>query len=273
MKKISSYLILLFLITCCFLYACKQTNPNPKKFVNGVWWWDNTLDESCLSFALDNDVNEIYFCDQNFENTNLVKSMKDNNLDIYWLIGEKEWLLDFSLVDKTVEQFINHDDAKFYSGIHLDVEPHQFSDFETNRKSYIYSLIDMAHHLKTTYPNIKFDYDIPFWLDDEIEYKGIKKPAYQHMIDISYRVFIMSYRDTAQAMIDVSVEEINYAKQTNKIVILGAETAKSDESNIVSYYEEGKKYMTEQLQIVKSVLPENFGVSIHHIKSWKNLKK
>ncbi len=268
MKKLCIFYILIF--CCTVFFGCNFSNQ--PKFVKGVWWWDYSLDQTYLDFAIDNDVNEIYFCDSDFENTYMVQNMVDNNIDVYWLVGDKQWLLDFDLAKKTVEQFVNYSDNYLYSGIHMDVEPHQFDDFEDNRTQYIYSLIDLAYYLKETFPEIKFDYDIPFWFDDEITFNGATKPAYAHMIDIANRTFLMSYRDSANAMLEVSKEELEYAKNINKIVILGAETAKSDETDIVSYYEEGKTYMNEQLQIVCESLPNNYGISIHHIKSWEQLK-
>ncbi len=268
MKKLTIFTIVILLMLCTILSGCVKPKS---KFVYGVWWWDYSLNENYLDFAIDNNINEIYFCDQEFNNLQIVQLMKENNIDVYWLIGEKEWLLDFESVKNMVERYINYSNG-IYSGIQLDVEPHQFDDFEQNRTTYLYDLIDMAHYLKQSFPDIKFDYCIPFWLDDEITYDGMTKPAYKHMIDVANRVILMSYRDSASGMIDVSKEEIEYANKIGKTIILGAEASESEESDIVTYFEEGKIYMKEQLKIVEAMLPQNFGISIHHITSWKQLK-
>ena len=82
----------------------------------------------------------------------------------------------------------------------------------------------------------------------------------------------MSYRDSCEGMLDVSKEEISYATETNKTVVLGAETAQSSEGSNITYYEEGSSYLKSQINLLKSKLPKNSGVSIHHILSWYQLK-
>ena len=81
----------------------------------------------------------------------------------------------------------------------------------------------------------------------------------------------MSYRDEATKMVDVSRDEIKYAKDNNKILFLSAETY-SLEGNQVSYLEEGKTYMNDELNKLRDLIPDNFGIAIHNIKSWKELK-
>ena len=78
----------------------------------------------------------------------------------------------------------------------------------------------------------------------------------------------MSYRDSAEGMLSVAEEELEYAKAAGKPLVLGAETAETDEVETVTYFEEGKTFMNEQLSLVKQTLPQNFGISIHHIYSW-----
>ena len=60
------------------------------------------------------------------------------------------------------------------------------------------------------------------------------------------------------------------SKQNNKILFLCAETY-STEGDGVSYMEEGKEYMMTELSKLRKELPENFGIAIHNIISWKNL--
>ena len=243
----------------------------------GVWWWDKKLDlDEYITFAKENNINEIYFCDYHFgdELNELFNITKKNDIKVYLLLGEVEWLENRTSLDTIINNYIdyqnNHQNA--FSGIHLDIEPHQMEDFKENRKSYLYSLVDIVKTNKDTYPSINFDYDIPFWLDDKIVFNNEEKETYKHIIDYADRTFLMSYRDTKDAMYDVSKEEIAYAKETNKIVCLGAETY-STEGDHVSYLEEGSRYMMNELTELKKMIPSNFGIAIHHIKSWKNLKE
>ena len=118
--------------------------------------------------------------------------------------------------------------------------------------------------------NIKFDADIPFWLDDVITFDGQTKEAYKFLIDYCNRTFIMSYRDTAQGIYDVAKDELEYAKTVNKMLFLGVETG--DEEDVVTFAQENKQYMYDELKKLYNLVDYNYGLSIHHIKSWYELK-
>jgi len=195
-------------------------------------------------------------------------------IDVFWLQGEYQWLDDSSKLLEKLEKYNRYQtenpNCKF-AGIHLDIEPHQNPEFGVKRAELIHELIDLAYNLKITYPNIKFDYDIPFWLDDNIQFNNQVKPAYQHMIDIADRVFVMSYRDSAAAIRDIAKDELEYAKSIGKKIILSVETY-STEGDKVSFLEEGKIKMMAELQTLKEEFGDSIGLSIHHIKTWYDLK-
>lgn len=282
-KSLNIISLLIFSLTfACFLPSCGNAQPNKNEPTSqtsalGTWWWSKNLNvDEHIEFAKQNGVTEIYYCDYSLnENVaDFVEKACKNNLNVYFLAGEKEWLEDRTSLDKLIEKYINFQNTHQYkfSGIHLDVEPHQFSDFKQNRANYLYMLVDLISTNKTLYSQIKFDYDIPFWLDDEIEFNNIIKQTYKHILDFADRTFIMSYRDTCEKMIDVSADEIEYAKQNNRVLFLCAETY-SEEGDIVSYYEEGKSYMLGELTKLRSQLPDTFGIAVHNIKTWKNLEE
>lgn len=284
-KKIIIATLITLVLVCTGLFVYfqffqkKDDNPSEQVVTEnslGTWWWSKSLDvEQHIAFAKQNGVTEIYYCDYSFSDSvaNFVEKVCKNDIKVYLLAGEKEWLEDRTDLDTLIENYIQFQNTHQYkfSGIHLDIEPHQFSDFAANRANYLYSLVELIYTNKNQYSQINFDYDIPFWLDDEIEFNGVTKEAYKHIVDYADRTFIMSYRDTAEKMFDVSVDEINYAKQNGKTVFLSAETY-SEEGNQVSFYEEGKAYMLSELEKLRAMLPENFGIAIHNIKTWKLIK-
>lgn len=249
-------------------------NTNLKSL--GTWWWNSNLDlNEYISFAKENKVTEIYYCNYRLDKSDeILKLAKENNMNVYLLLGEKEWLNDRKDLDTIIQNYISYQNIhnNKFSGIHFDIEPHQFNNFKTNRSDYLYKLIDIIKTNKDKYNSISFDYDIPFWLDDNITYNEESKECYKHIIDYADRVFLMSYRDTAEEMYNVSKDEILYAKNNSKIVYLGAETYSTEGDN-VSYFEEGKNKMYFELNKLRSVLPDNFGIAIHNIKSWKDLKE
>lgn len=270
MKKLSIFLCFLFIFVG---FGC---NFNQPVFTYAVWWWNDELDNSYIDFASQNNINQIYYCNSSFEETTaqFIMQAKNKNIKVFWLAGEYQWLEDNSNLILKINNYINFNsqfpNSKF-CGIHLDIEPHQHPDFKTNRSQLIFNLINLANTLKLRFPKINFNYDIPFWLDDELTFNNQTKPAYAHLIDIADQITIMSYRDTAQKIYDVSSQEIAYAKSINKTLVLGVET-KSNEGDNVSFMEEGKQIMQTELNILKEMLPQNFGICIHHIKSWYDLK-
>lgn len=284
MKKILTNklnILLVLLLTCiAILCGCKTNNtsntPKNKNVEVGVWWWDNRIDSNTyLNFAKENSVTEIYYYTSSFneKTSNFITLANSLNIKVFLLGGKKEFLTNPQLAHTLVQKYLtyqqNNPQAKF-CGIQFDIEPHQFSDFEENREKYLYDLINFANTFKLAYPQITFDYAIPFWLDELITFNGTQKEAYKHLIDISNRVLVMSYRDTAEKIYDVGEDEVEYANQTQKQLNLCVETG--SEENIVTFYEEGKKVLYEQLEILKNKIPQNFGISIHDIKRWYNLK-
>lgn len=270
------FLCAIILTSVVFLLV-KNLEKN-KESTFGVWWWDDELDtEQYLSFAIYNDINEIYYCTGNFdENTkNFISKANSRDMDVYWLVGEYTWLDNPNNLLSNIEKYLTYQslysDSQF-KGIHLDIEPHQNPNFAANRDQLIYNLIDLAYTLKDRYPTIKFDYDLPFWLEDEITFNNFAKPAYEHMIDIANRVFIMSYRDTASSILNIAKEEIFYANKQNKQLVLCVETYSTEGDN-VSFFEEGKQIMEKEINKLKQEIPKSFGISIHHIKTWYDLKE
>ena len=153
----------------------------------------------------------------------------------------------------------------------MDIEPHQNPEFENNREDLILKLVRLADVLNKNYVDISFDYDIPFWFEDVITYNNVSCQAYKHIIDIADRVFIMSYRDTADSIIDIASDELDYAQSIGKKIILSVECS-SDEGDKVSFAEEGRAVLKDELSKIKQVLNDKVGVSIHHIKSFYDMK-
>ena len=282
---ISALLILSIAGTAIYFALNKKDNENEEdkipsqeaKPAFGVWWWNDKLESGkYLNFAAENDITEVYYCDSslNSETLSFISLAKQKDMKVYLLAGEKEWLNDKTNLDNLIERYIDFQNQNNspLSGIHLDIEPHQFSDFSEKREEYILKLIELADYLSKTYNTISFDYDIPFWLSDEVSFNLETKPAYKHIIDIANRVFVMSYRDSVEKIYDVGKEEIEYAESINKPLFLCVETFSTEGDN-VSFFEEGKDYMNQELIDLRKMLKDGYGISVHHIKTWYDLKK
>jgi hypothetical protein len=163
-----------------------------------------------------------------------------------------------------MSRYLDYQDAypkAMFRGVHLDVEPHQDPDFSDNREDALLDYSAFVIRACADYGGL--DFDIPFWFDSAV---------YETVISSASRVFVMSYRDTAEAMRDAAAEELAYAKSLDKPVFLCAEIH-SDEGDRVSYGEEGKSYMYGELNKLKAFTEYGkLGLAIHHIETWKALK-
>lgn len=281
MKKIGFFIcnivfVSIFLISGFLFISCGEKKPilSNTNFPVGVWWWDNRLSNDYLIFASENNVDEIYYYTSDFsqKNADFIKESNNLGIKVYWLCGEYQWLDDYNLFYEEMEkfeQFQNNQINKF-EGVHIDLEPHQHPNWNSNKEELIVQYIDFVKTITNKYKVIKFDFDLPFWLEDIINYDEKTQEAFKYVIDYANRVFVMSYRDSAEDMVNVAMEELQYANEKEKQIFISVETG--EEEDIVTYYEEGKEYLYSQIEKLDKIINQNFGLAIHHIKSWYQLK-
>ena len=267
---ITLILVLLTGVSIIFILVPKQQNR-----VFAVWWWDNRLDDSYFDFAYNNNVNEIYYYSSSLnEKTNeFIAKANSKSIKVYWLIGECEWIENYEQLENKIKQFLeyqNNYENKFV-GLHLDIEPHQFDDFENRKLELLTKFVELVMYIRNQFSQIWIEYDIPVWMHDEVFIKNIKKPVYEFIIDNCDRVTLMSYRDSYNEIFKCAEDEIKYAASVNKQINLGVETQKL-EDNYITFFEEGKNFMYQELDRLKQITNYNFGIAIHHIKSWYELK-
>lgn len=80
----------------------------------------------------------------------------------------------------------------------------------------------------------------------------------------------MSCCDTAEAIYDTAADEIEFTEANGKTLVLGVETY-CDECDKVSLLEEDKRYMYSELDKLRGMLSDEYGLAIHHIKTWREL--
>lgn len=269
---VAALILSLCLFSACDTYSDDGTDSGELY----VWWWDNRLDSSYLDFAAQNGVKGIYCYYSSFsqKTTDLIAAANAKGIEVLWLAGKYEWIEDYDSLKAKVEEFnaFQASSPNKFAGIHLDIEPHQHPEFDERREELITKYVELTFSLKRDFPSLRIEYDIPFWLDDEIMVKGQTKPAHEFVIDNAARVTVMSYRDSAKKILDCAEEEIFYAIKTGKPLNLSVETGENDD-DIVTFYEEGNDFMMKQLSVVRAALPDNFGIAIHHIKDWRELKE
>lgn len=269
---VAALILSLCLFSACDTYSDDGTDCGELY----VWWWDNRLDSSYLDFAAQNGVKGIYCYYSSFsqKTTDFIAAANAKGIGVLWLAGKYEWIEDYDSLKAKVEEFnaFQASSQNKFAWIHLDIEPHQHPEFDERREELITKYVELTFSLKRDFPSLRIEYDIPFWLDDEITVKGQTKPAHEFVIDNAARVTVMSYRDSAEKILDCAEEEIFYAIKAGKPLNLSVETGENDD-DIVTFYEEGNDFMMKQLSVVRAALPDNFGIAIHHIKDWRELKE
>ncbi len=268
----------------------------------GVWWWNvssvkTAKADTYLNFCQQNKVSEIYLCIDGMQASSgtsyadvraFVKKAGSKGMRVAALTGDVSWINPGNTgFQKYVSKFNAYQkaaakDEQFYA-MHLDVEPHQHSDFrdgDDGRAKVMQWFADFV--VDQAVPAAKaagtlLEWDIPFWMTDLVRDQNDRSIVLAELMARECdTIAVMSYRDTARAMWDVGKEEVAYAKKYGHKVILGAET-KSSEGDNVSYMEEGKAVMVSELTKLNDMLLENvpdrqFGLAIHQIDNWYNLK-
>jgi hypothetical protein len=255
----------------------------------GTWWWDTENDnrQSLLEFAVKNTVNEIYFSTEDFSDAtrDFISQSRRMGIKVYLLAGWYKYIEDqtefVNLMNRFIEYQQNAGADEQFSGLHLDVEPHQHPDFGARHTELLREYLDFVIWVCAKYKTNSalgaamnhIDFDIPWWFDDELSYKGKTVKLFEAVIEEADRVCVMSYRDTAQQIFNTAKEELDCAKLNNKQILLSVETQPSDEGDFVSFYEDGKAAMYREIHKLKDICDDvDYGVAIHHLRSWYELK-
>lgn len=275
-----------------FDYKTDETNGSL-----GTWWWDCSSATSSdkylprLEFLQQNHVTEIYiwFNQNSMSQTQMeqfVLAAKAHGMRVAWLAGDVSYILPgntgYATVYNAFKKYQENapQEAKLYA-MHLDVEPHQNSTLTDEQKWQYYA--DFAHNacVQCHQDGYKIEWDIPFWTDDRmVTYNGkANVHLTEELMKESDTVVLMSYRDTAKAMVPLGDYEFSLENSTQCKVVLGAETLNLGTAEaFCTFNEEGKGVLyTEMLKVFdlvsKKDLQYGYGMAVHHMESWKNLKQ
>jgi hypothetical protein len=142
-----------------------------------------------------------------------------------------------------------------FAGVHLDVEPYLYSGWSSNQADTIKTYQALLTKAKNSTDALKLplEVDIPFWFDT-VSYKNTygKGVLAEWIITNTSSVTIMAYRDSAAAIIDLVKNEVALAAKHGKSIVVGVETAQTNEGDQISFFEEGEAYMNGQLDQVQS---------------------
>ncbi len=267
--------------------------PSFAKATKGVWWWHgpdavNTARAAKrLRFLSTHGVDEIYFCADlakyGKETRAFVKAAGRKGMRVALLAGDVSWIYPGNRgFAETLEAYLSYQrraapNERFYA-LHLDVEPHQDRNLSDERKWQLYADFVLRAAADVHAAKEKIEWDIPFWLDNIRVTFGERKDVslLEVVMGASDCVALMSYRDTAEAILDISKEETAIASKGGVRVVLGAETGATGEGDYVTFFEEGAQAMDVELAKVASQLesksiPAGAGIAVHHLGSWEKI--
>ena len=297
LKKFFVYLIAIFI--CIGSLGVNEANKVYAKEVtkseegtNGTWIWDTSIIVSqgseIISFLKESNINELYLQinrdiskDKYREFINMAS---ENDIKVYALDGSSSWILEEKRyrVDRFfdwVEEYNNtSSNNQKFSGIHLDVEPYVSSIWKSDKatailyyQDYLEYAVDRAHKL-----NLSFGADIPFWFDgtyfSNIYGEGNLARWLLERVDSAN---IMAYRDKAENIISCAKNELKWAKELGKKLVISVEIGKSSEGDSITFYEEGKDYMYSELEKVKQYCKEEGytpNLAIHYLEKLMEFK-
>ena len=194
-------------------------------------------------------------------------------------------------MEKVINYNLAADKMEAFDGVNVDIEPYISPDFKTDYPSlqiqYLDGLQKMIERRNAAGINLPFGPAIPKWFDSsdtakDITWNGSTKWLSEHIQDISDYISIMDYRDTAEGSAGIiagAQGEIDYAQKIGKpnSVVIGVETldiANSGDPSTITFREEGRTYMEQELDKVYSVFGDSEyfgGIALHHYDSIRTL--
>lgn len=261
-----------------------------KPHVKATWVW-NTWDivhkpQDLISFASSKGVQELYLQVSNEVELPFYKAFNNmalkQGIRVYALDGSPSMALERERTQ--VKAFLSWvaefqskaQESEKFSGVHVDIEPYLLPEWLSDRDSVIRqwqsSMEFICRFAKQE--QLHAGADMPFWFD-EIPVPGQDSSLSSWMINQFDSITIMAYRDSAERILSASEQELQEAALLGKQVILAVETNPSRETPSVTFYEEGRLYMEEQLMAVQRLADEyaSFGgFAVHDYHGWKSLK-
>lgn len=266
-------------------------NVTPK----ATWLWHtkdivDKADEQ-LEFLVAEDATIVYLqVNRSIKNSDYYTFIQKANklgIEVHALDGSSKWVQtpDQSRATKFFEWVADYqeqapEDAKF-AGIHLDVEPYVLKEWKTMYNQVVLNYQNLFITAKQWAKDMELplDADIPFWFDKRFyDNKYGNGVLSEWIIDHTDSVTIMAYRDKAvgsNGIIALSRTEIEYAEKVGKPVSIAVETRKSSEGEYLTFYEETRDQMNQQLTIVENEFKNKTsfkGFSIHAINHWMDMK-
>ncbi|WP_019637974.1 hypothetical protein [Paenibacillus fonticola] len=274
------------------------------KVPKATWLWKvqliETQSDELLSFAASEGIYVIYL--QVSKNVDIrhyksfISKANQYGIEIHALNGAPNWALeanrkhlrDFMDWIRDYQQSAAAEEK--FTGIHVDIEPYLTQEWKNNVydvipqwQSNVEFLVQEAANL-----NLPIAADLPFWLDkytveepddtsetsNTSDTSDTKETLSSWMISKYESVTLMSYRDTAKAVIGLAVQEFEEAEALNKRVYTAVETKYSSEGDHVSFYKNSYEYLNSELAKLEQLGGQYStfgGIAVHDLLALKEM--
>lgn len=259
--------------------------------VQATWLWDplNLVvnQAATIAFLEQKNVNKVYVqIDRDIPSDvyrRFIEKASAEDIRVFALDGAPDWAAEKGDVGQDqlmawLETFqAGSSELQKFGGIHLDVEPYLYSGWATDQKATILAYQNLLLKAKAGADSLvlPLEVDMPFWFD-EVSYANTVGTGLlaEWVIANTSSVTIMAYRDKASSIIDLVRNEVEFAAEYGKTIVVGIETAPTDEGEGVSFYRKSEAYMTGELEKVQAHyrnVPGYGGIAVHQLESWKKM--
>ncbi|MDR0267557.1 hypothetical protein [Paenibacillus sp.] len=262
--------------------------------VRGTYVWDANQvlqnSEEILEFAKEKKLNWLYVhldLQQPFSAySSFVKQASAAGIEVHAMGGNPSWALQetrekmMTLVKYVKDYNLAVKGDERFHGIHLDIEPYLLPEWNADPERVISNWISNIDAFVTELKKgsqLQASMDLAVWLD-KYKVPGEIISVSKWMIDRMDHVSLMAFRNTANGsngIVDVSKEEIAFADELGKLILISVEMKESHEGQHVSFYEKGAKYMEGELAKLPEMLkdsPSYTGNIVHAYEYWKSAK-
>lgn len=240
-----------------------------------LWVWDAPSQE-IIDFAAAEGITDIYLhAGPGFSTdpayAQFVADAHAAGLNVHAMAGDPAWAKQSADWTSWVDEVVAHGG---FDGVVFDVEPYLHPDWGTKKQNRLIrsflSGLDSASGAAGSLPVIAA---VPFWFD---EIKVKRNTLVEEVLGSTDGIVVMAYRDQANGsdgIVAHSAFEADLAASMGRTFIIGVETGPASLDK-VTFAEEGRTYMEEQLAIVTAAFSGTSGyggLAIHHYGSYSQL--
>jgi len=275
--------------------------PPPDDEARGMWLWgaDDVVDPAAraalFAFVAAKDVRVVFAEAESLleetpdELAGFIAEAHAACVEVELLFGRADWALPANherpreLVRRSADFAAAHPEAR-PAAVHFDVEPYTLAEWDADFAATARGWLDLMDGLAVLAHDggLELVADVPFWWDGSsraVDWGGRTKLLSEHAADVTDRLVLMDYRDTASGsdgIIALGADELAYAAAHGSRVVLGVETICGLMPELVSFCEEGEAAMDAELAAVREAYagaPGFAGIAVHHYGSWRVLPR